>query len=617
MPGVQNVSLEGYEKFLQLPDRNPLMLINKEGTIVYANNTFKHIFSIDEGRKFNELETEPNIANFLTVLSGSTSTHFHFDLFLSPKYQLSSYEYNVEMEKIVIDKQEYFVIIFKSLEEKAKLEEKINNLHNALEYGEVPVIITDEHGYVKYATSSFEKILNTDIEIIYKQPITNALSSRLNHEELKKVEEAITNVDTWKKTISGLEEGQKLTFKELKLNPVYRGGSEALSFILTANDITNYILKNQFIKKSEKRLKSIINNISDLLLIVKKKKDSVQFETANDNFCRIFNVDKHQAYRQRLGEVLDKTLYGEVNSNIKKFDQGFNEYVEFIHNEANTKYYSVKITFIEDYQENERLYIISLKDITDQRRYEEQLKKAYEKEIQLNKLKTSFLENMSHEIRTPFNAIIGYSEIIDDCLESGDFETLKDLAVSVREVLDRVLNLFTNIVEVFQLEAGEAKIDFTKLEAAKLLRGVYDKKLKEAASKRLKFSLNLECGVAFIESDHVKLEKIISSLVDNSIKYTSKGEVSMHTELRGDKLKVVISDSGKGIKTSEINRMLMPFAQEKEGYTRDYEGAGLGLTIAYKYTQLLGGNMQIDSKENEGTKITLTFPVKASEFQIV
>lgn len=613
IPTSQNITLEEYEKFLQLPESSPLMLINSAGTIVYANKSFKYTFSLQEGAMFYDLETEPNIADLLSFLSGSTSTHFQFDLFLSPKYHLKSYEYSVEMEKIFINKEAYFVLIFKSLEEQIKLEEKINNLHNALEYGEVPVIITDEHGYIKYATSSFEKILNADIEDIFKQPITEALASCLSKEELKKVEEAIVNVDIWKRTISSIEEGQKVTFKELKLNPVYRGGSEALSFILTANDITNYILKNQFIKKSEKRLKSIINNISDLLLIVKKKKGALQFETANDNFCRIFKVDKKQAYRQGLTDVLDEPLYGKLIANINNFDQGINDYVEFTHHENNNRYYSVKITFIEDYQENEKLYIISLQDITDQKRYEEQLKKAYEKEIQLNKLKTAFLENMSHEIRTPFNAIIGYSEIIDDCLESEEYETLKTMTISVKDVMNRVLNLFNNIVEVFQIEAGEAKVDLEKIEAVKLLKSVYEKKLKEAAVKNLNFTFNSQQNEVFILTDTDKYEKVIHSLVDNSIKYTSQGEVAINSKLSGDKLNIVISDTGKGIKTSEINRMLMPFAQEEEGYTRNYEGAGLGLTLAYRYTQMLGGTLQIDSKENKGTNITLTFPLKAGE----
>ena len=108
----------------------------------------------------------------------------------------------------------------------------------------------------------------------------------------------------------------------------------------------------------------------------------------------------------------------------------------------------------------------------------------------------------------------------------------------------------------------------------------------------------------------MKLEKVIHSLVDNAIKYTRNGEVVLLSRIIGKKAEVIVSDSGEGINKSQIKRILEPFAQEEViGYSRNYEGAGLGLTLAYKLTKLMGGEFHIQSEKKIGTKVTLVFPL--------
>ena len=107
------------------------------------------------------------------------------------------------------------------------------------------------------------------------------------------------------------------------------------------------------------------------------------------------------------------------------------------------------------------------------------------------------------------------------------------------------------------------------------------------------------------------MEKIINSLVDNAIKYTSKGYVYLGTKHLGDKVEITISDTGVGIEQNQIERLLKPFTQEVEGYTRPFEGAGLGMTIAYKLTKLMNGEFLITSQKNKGTKIVIYFPASS------
>jgi signal transduction histidine kinase len=101
---------------------------------------------------------------------------------------------------------------------------------------------------------------------------------------------------------------------------------------------------------------------------------------------------------------------------------------------------------------------------------------------------------------------------------------------------------------------------------------------------------------------------VINSLVDNALKYTDYGEVKIHSRLFNDKAEIRISDTGSGMDTTRIKQLLEPFVQEEEAYVRNYEGAGLGLTVANKLTTILGGDFNVISSKNKGTTVILTFP---------
>ncbi len=606
------LSISEFESLYEVKDSNPLIIVDIACNIVFSNEAFKSVFNIYEGQRFFDLESEPNIGYLLFALTGSNYDNFQFDVTFSPAHNLRNNEYNVELERIYISEREYFVLIFNSLAEKEQLEERINNLHNALEYGNVPVIITDDKGLVTYSTNSFEKILNTQLENIYNSYLPEVLSYYLDPKDLEMLEESVKACGAWKKTIVINNAAGDIRYYEIKLNPIFREGSDYNKFIVTANDITDYVKRNQIIKKSENRLRSIINNISDLFLIIREKDGKYMFESANENFFKVFGLNKSRSLKSEIKNVLDGNLLTAISGNIEKFHKLKTAGTEFKF-ECGKKHYNIKIASIADKVENEILYIISMQDITDELIYQHQLRQMYEKENYLNRLKNAFLENMSHEIRTPFNAIIGYSEIIDESVELEDYGTLSELAGSLKDVLKRVLNLFNNIVEVFQIEAGEVELEKVNLNCNQVLKSVYNKRLEEASNKNLDFKIEIGDEWLNIETDWIKFERIIDSLVDNSIKYTSSGSIVLSSGISDDSAQINIKDTGQGIDEKEINRMLEPFAQEEEGYTRGYEGAGLGLTIAYKLTQLLNGKFIIQSAKNKGTEITLTFPLLKSE----
>lgn len=607
-------SLNEFKRLEEFPDTKPLVIASQAGDIIYSNHAFTNLFMLAEQESLSALDSEPGLDSLIEGLLNSKYASLHFDLFLPSKDGSLPSFYFVEVERIYIGEFQFFVFIFTSLDDKNKIENKINNLLNALEYGNVPVIITDSLGRITYSTKSFEDILGREIEFLYNKTLGEVFSGMLTADDLEDFIQNIHDVKDCVKVISDLDMLGKLCYKEIRLTPVDRGTNEALHFIVTAHDITDYILKNRIIQRSEERQKSIINNISDLLLIVRKVNDSIVFENANDNFYGVFGLKREEARQKSIQEVFEEKFVSILLNAFDGLSNGTTHYREFRYrNIPASREYLGSVTFTDDRYEEGRIFIISLKDITEQLLNEERLRMAYEKETHLNKLKSAFLANMSHEIRTPLNAIVGYSELIEDDIRSGDGEATLELFPYLKEGFNRLLNLMDNILEVSLIQSGEIEFEISYTDVEPVLRGVYDNFLRSADIKSLQFSIDVQPGIR-IKADKNKLAKILTMLVDNAIKYTEMGgSVQMSCYSENDFVQITISDTGQGIKEENLSRMLEPFSQEDEGHKRKYEGAGLGLTIAYNLTRLMGGEFKVDSITGYGTTITIIFPDSASE----
>ncbi len=591
---------------IELTNRKAWLIVDNVGNIKYSNQIFVDIFHLNKEENLKKLKFLPDLYSVIVKLSENELTELTSSFIYESEEQIINFQ--IEIEKVFLFNSPYFVIVFNAQEEEKYIEDKISNLHFALEYGKIPVMIFDNKGIISFVTNSFEKIFNFELDEIYNSHISSLFSPYLKQDKLENLLASIDSGQQWNETISLFEE-QPLYF-ELKLNPILNDEGKILNFVLTVHDISYYILKNEITKKSETRLKSIINNISDLLIILKQSNDFIYFENANDNFLKIFGVDKNYCYQKKFEDFLPKSLTTVIEESIIKLNAKLGGVCEFEFKEGEY-HYSGKITSIEKTNGSELLYIVSLKDITNEKKKKEQLKELYKKEMQLNRLKTTFLQNMSHEIRTPFTAIMGYSEIMVDSIKEQDYETVIEITDSLKHVLNRVVNLFENIIEVSEIEAGEVRLENVSLNCNQILKAVYDKKLKAAEQRSLEFELYLESDEYLCSIDWIKFEKVILNLVENAIKYTDNGKIKVSSKKTEDYVIITIADTGLGINEKIVSQLLEPFVQEElDGHSRNYEGAGLGLTIACEYTKLMNGEMNIKSKKNVGTEILLTFPIE-------
>lgn len=595
-----------FRYYTELPNSSPLVIIDLSHTIVYCNDSFKSTFRLDIGDNILQMHSNMEFIYLVKGFHESKYKNISVDINLSLDNENQVKGYFIRIERVMVNGTQYFVLAIQSLDQQKKLENKITSLHNALDHGKLPLMILDENKKVTYVSKSFENVLSKETEHIFGRNLIEILNGSLDPRDVEELINSLNSVLPWKKIIS-FHWSFPEEYWELHLNPIFDAERNAVSYILIASNLTEVINQTRVIERSEKKQKLIIENISDLLLIVEKVGASFLFENANDNFFRTFHLDRSKIKSFKIDDLVPHLLASEIYDSIQTYSTNPAAVNEFPYKQEDGREYKCKVTSIPEHDKPSSYFIISMKDVTEEIQYGEQLKKAYNKESQLNKMKSDFLANMSHEIRTPYNAILGYSEIINECVETGDIESIKELMDSMKEVLGRALNLFTNIIDVSQIESDEVELEKVDLNCNQVVRNVSQKMMNDTTKKGLDLKCELSEDECIIEVDWVKFEKIIQALVDNAVKYTNAGQIIVSTKRQNEYVEITITDTGIGIDQTQIDRLLKPFAQEVEGYTRPFEGAGLGLTIAYKLTRLMNGRFDIESQKNKGTKVKLTF----------
>lgn len=585
----------------------PILVVNRNNTIVYSNQSAQIAFGLNNINHISGMQTDANLSELLSDFSESSYSNISINLRIKNLSESSFGEYDAEIEKIELDNTQYLFIVFHLTEREVILENRINSIHAAIEYANLPVMTIDGSGKISFLSKSMEVILGFTIDELYEKFFCVPLKNFLSKADLLTAERAFFLKQSWVKIISFKEKG-KILFKELQLTPFSNTGAASNTFMLIAHDITDYVQKNIIVKESENKLKSIINNIRDPLFILKRSKNKLLFETGNNGFFRIFDLDKTKLAGADLKSVFTNDLLKLILKNAEILLQDSLPFVEFKvkHNQI---HYQCKVSLMDISTEDESYIMIIFNNITDQQNYQNKMSAAYEKEVQLNKLKSSFIENMSHEIRTPFNAISGYAEIFEESIKTNDYKTASELVVLVKEVLSRVSHLFDEIIDMSEIESSEMIFDYVNLNCNQVLKSAYNKLNEKAKKKGLELMLELANQEVVIKTDWMKLEKIVCAITENAIKYTGQGKVVLRSFVFSQFAYITITDTGEGMNQEDIKYLLEPFSQEEQGYTRKYQGAGLGLAIASKLTKLMGGLFEIVSRKQTGTKVTLIFPV--------
>ncbi len=341
-----------------------------------------------------------------------------------------------------------------------------------------------------------------------------------------------------------------------------------------------------------------------------------KIEFVNNMFSKISGYSKEEI----IGQPLQMLNLG--NSTQEEFEKIWNilnsgaewkaEY-ETTRKDGLKFWQSTLVSAIKDKDGNITHMLAIQEDITERKEYEMELMNAKKKAEEMNRLKSNFLANMSHELRTPLVGMLGFSELLYNELEGQNREFIQ----MINKSSQRLLSTLNTLLNYSKIESEKLESNLGQVSIANLIKE--EVKLFEAFAKQngLYIKDNICCNNFMMKSDEKMLKEIIDNLINNAIRFTKEGGVSVSL-LRSEKeITIKVADTGIGIPEDKLQTIFEEFRQVSEGKGRNFEGTGLGLTIVKKYVLALNGTIIVESELNKGSEFIITFPVDDEVVDII
>ncbi|MBL1213258.1 MAG: PAS domain-containing sensor histidine kinase [Ignavibacteriae bacterium] len=253
--------------------------------------------------------------------------------------------------------------------------------------------------------------------------------------------------------------------------------------------------------------------------------------------------------------------------------------------------------------------VFSARDITDRKTHEVELMEAKIKAQESDKLKSEFLSQMSHEVRTPLHTILSYISLIKDDIKNSGSSIVENSFRSIDIGSKRLLRTIDMILNMSQIQTGTYEPDFREFDISKdIVASAVNEMWQLIKDKNLKLNFNDEVENAVLKVDRYTTTQIFRNILDNAVKYTLTGSIEVNI-YKNEKKKICvdIKDTGIGIGSEYISKLFKPFSQEETGFSRRYEGNGLGLALSKKYCELNNADIKVKSEKGKGSVFTVVF----------
>lgn len=235
----------------------------------------------------------------------------------------------------------------------------------------------------------------------------------------------------------------------------------------------------------------------------------------------------------------------------------------------------------------------------------EEQKKGF---IQASEHKSEFLANTSHELRTPLNTIMGYSQLILEG-QARSKEEEKSYLVTIQQSARQLLSRLTDVLEIARMESGKLKLDLEPVLVRQVFANVESQMKASAAQKGLKWCVDVEGTDLRALAHPERLTQVVMKMVENAIKFTSKGEVQMGGKVEGGRVVLIVRDSGVGISIDKQQRFFKKLVQGDGSVQQAYCGTGLGLAYSRTVLMLMNGTLDVQSEgEDRGVTVRMVLP---------
>jgi PAS domain S-box-containing protein len=386
-------------------------------------------------------------------------------------------------------------------------------------------------------------------------------------------------------------------------------------FVLFITDISERRAIMQALRESEQQLRSLIGNIPGISFRTKVR-EQLELAFISDGVERLAGYPASDflppQQRRALFDLVLPEDQAEVQEQLMQAAANTSSYqVEYRlrHADGGIRWMWEHGAAVADDSDNALRWIDGvILDITERRQMEEELRKAKENAEQAAAARASFVANMSHEIRTPMNSILGFTDVLLDT--ELDTEQRHHLD-TVRKQGRALLRLLNEVLDKAKLDKGAMELepdDYSLLALVDELSSTYG---SAARNKGLAIDIRYDSALpAWLYGDELRMRQVLGNLLDNAIKFTSAGQVSLHAAPLDGQLYIKVQDTGIGIAPERLDAIFDPFTQADASMSRRYGGTGLGTTISKQLVGLMGGKIWITSVQGQGSTFHVTLPLE-------
>jgi len=489
-----------------------------------------------------------------------------------------------------------------------KLKESEERFRSVAQSANDAIVTVDSNGIILNWNAGAERIFGyTENEIVGKD-LTAIIPQRYVEQHIngmKRIEQGGEHHVIGKTVeLHGLHKNGKEFPLELSLAEWETSSGKFFTGII--RDITERKLEEEELLK----LSRAVEQSSASVIITNAGGD---IEYVNAKFCDITGYSKEEAIGEnprilKSGHQ-DKTFYEELWNTILS---GKTWSGEFLDKKKDGELYweSARISPMVNKDGDITHFVAVQEDITEKKKMIEELVIAKEKAEKSDKLKTEFLAQMSHEIRSPMNVVLSFTEFIKEELKDGLSPQLAAYIAGIEDAGKRLIRTVELILSASEMQVGTYQPTWTTVDLmSEILNNISRDYSNAANQKGLQLTLKSRISDPKIFCDKYSVNQIFINLVDNAIKYTNEGTVNILVDKNEEnKIKVTVEDTGIGMSEEFIALMYEPFMQEERGYSRRYEGNGLGLSLVKKYCELNRATIAVESEKKKGTKFIVTFP---------
>lgn len=368
---------------------------------------------------------------------------------------------------------------------------------------------------------------------------------------------------------------------------------------LEALEKQNEALKQE-IQASEEKYRKLADLESDAILLVDNSTGKLL--DVNPSACRLYGYTREEML---LLNLLDLSAEPEKTRSVMLEHQ--TSIPRRYHKRKDGSIFPIELNIRFYEMDGREVHLSAVRDITEWVKAEESLIQAKEQAEKSERLKGEFLAQMSHEIRSPLNSILNFASLIKESCRDNMDEDLQMSFNIMDQASKRLIRTIDLILNMSELQTDT--YDFTPVKVdvnSGILQKLFLEYQPQARNRNLGFELNCTARDTTVVGDAYSLHQIFNNLIDNAIKYTRSGKIEVNIS-RNTSLEVEIKDTGIGISQEFMLKMFQPFSQEEQGYTRRFEGNGLGLALVSKYAQMNSARIEVKSKKGEGSSFKVVF----------